>query len=251
MSGFNDLFIKRKVAVDAFVTISLLATMAIGDFLSAAIVIFIMAIAGAVVKVIPDAKSAEEEILSLVASTEKYSDHPLAKAIVASTTARGISIEEPKEFSSETGIGVMAKVKDASVYVGRFDYMMENNFTIPIEIEKAFINEEEQSRTCIVVAKNKNVIGLISLADEIRPETNDAITELNKLIGNPIHRKNVFNDRYKTVLRQRLWSVLPAPPSFRRDRVDGVASCLRAGLLEGNLHAGMLPHLIRRPLPLL
>lgn len=138
----------------------------------------------AVVNVIPNAKTTEKEILSLAASAEKYSDHPLAKAIVAATIARGISIEEPKEFSSETGIGVIAKVKDASVYVGRFDYMMENNFDIPIEIEKAFNYEEKLSRTCIAVAKNKIVIGLISLADEIHPETNDAITELNKLIGN-------------------------------------------------------------------
>lgn len=137
-----------------------------------------------VVKVIPDTKSTEEEVLSLAASAEKYSDHPLAKAIVVSTIARGISIEEPKEFSSETGIGVKVEVKDVSVCVGRFDYMMDNNFTIPVEFKKAFNYEEKQSRTCIAVAKNKNVIGLISLADEIRPETNDAITELNKLIGN-------------------------------------------------------------------
>lgn len=137
-----------------------------------------------VVKVIADIKSTEEEVLSLAASTEKYSNHPLAKAIVLSTIARGISIEEPKEFSSETSIGVTAKVKDISVCVGSFDYMIENNFAIPIEFKRAFINEENQSRTCIAVAKNKNIIGLISLADELRPETNYAITELNKIIGN-------------------------------------------------------------------
>lgn len=126
----------------------------------------------------------KEEILSLAASAEKYSDHPLAKAIVAATISRDIDIEEAKEFSSETGKGVRAKVKGASVYVGRFDYMVENNFIISREIEKAFNHEQIQSRTCIGVAKNKTVIGLISLADEIRPEANNFIKELSKLIGN-------------------------------------------------------------------
>ncbi|HHX61149.1 MAG TPA: cation-translocating P-type ATPase, partial [Epulopiscium sp.] len=83
-----------------------------------------------VVKIIPDAQIDQKEILSLAGSAEKYSDHPLAKPVLSIAIARGIPLEGPKEFSSETGRGVRAIVKGASIYVGRLDYMRENDFAI-------------------------------------------------------------------------------------------------------------------------
>lgn len=107
-----------------------------------------------VVKIIPDAQIDQKEILSLAGSAEKYSDHPLAKPVLSTAIARGIPIEEPKEFSSDTGRGVRALVQGASIYVGRLDYMRENNFAISKGIERAFYHEEKQSM-CMVSSCQK------------------------------------------------------------------------------------------------
>jgi len=91
----------------------------------------------------PSAGWAEGELLRLAASAERYSEHPLAKAIVEAARARGIALQEPSAFSAQTGHGVRARIGDREVVVGRPGVSLEVDGTPAGTIEIADLNKPE------------------------------------------------------------------------------------------------------------
>jgi Cu+-exporting ATPase len=72
-----------------------------------------------VTRIAPEAGFSENELLRLTASAERYSEHPLARAIVEAAAERGIGLEEPAEFSANTGHGVRAVIGGRVIEVGK------------------------------------------------------------------------------------------------------------------------------------
>jgi Cu+-exporting ATPase len=85
----------------------------------------------------------ESELLRLAASAERYSEHPLAKAVVAAAAERGIALEEPGAFSSETGLGVRAVIGGRQVVVGRPGVSITVDGSPAGTIEIADVNKPE------------------------------------------------------------------------------------------------------------
>ena len=125
----------------------------------------------------------EDDVLRLAAIAEKYSEHPLARSVMALSRERGIEVPDPDEFRAEIGMGVIAKWHDREILVGKEDFLRDKGVSITKDIEQKVSEQVEQGRTVIFVVNDMKTIGLIAIADEIRPETSQAIVSLKRNIG--------------------------------------------------------------------
>ena len=125
----------------------------------------------------------EDEVLRLAAIAEKYSEHPLARAVMALSNERCIEAPEPDEFRAEVGMGVTAMWSDKEILVGNDKYLQANNISIPKIIEQTVSDQTQQGRTAMLVANDRRPVGLIAIADEVRPETPRVISALKRDFG--------------------------------------------------------------------
>lgn len=117
----------------------------------------------------------EAESLSLAASLEANSEHPLAQAIVNSAKEGGQRLWPVSDFSAEEGQGVDGKVAGHLVKVGRADYV-----SAPEAWRQQAKGLAEAGKTVVYVQKDSAVIGLLALQDAPRPEAKAVLAELKK-----------------------------------------------------------------------
>jgi Cd2+/Zn2+-exporting ATPase len=127
---------------------------------------------------------ARNDIVQMAAVAEKYSEHPLAKAVLASAHEAGLETPDPDEFKVEIGKGVVAQWKGRELVVGQVDFLKAKGIPISAQTEAVVVSQTQQGRTAVLVAHGAQAVGLIAIADEIRPETKAAIAELHQVMGN-------------------------------------------------------------------
>ena len=135
----------------------------------------------ALMKVVTAAGFGEDEVLGLVASLERASEHPLAEAIVAGAKARGIELAEPSSFQATIGKGVAGKVNGRVVAFGNAALLAERGVDIS-NIENLQLAADElrrQGATAMFAAVDGAAAGLIAVADLIKGTTPDAIRALH------------------------------------------------------------------------
>lgn len=120
-------------------------------------------------------QAGEAESLSLAASLEANSEHPLAQAIVTSAKEGGQRLWPVSDFSAEEGKGVEGKVAGHLVKVGRADYV-----SAPDAWRQQAKGLAEAGKTVVYVQKDSAVIGLLALQDAPRPEAKAVLAELKK-----------------------------------------------------------------------
>ncbi len=123
----------------------------------------------------------KDEVLRLAAIAEKYSEHSLAKAVIVLARERALEVPDPDEFRIEVGKGVVSFHDGQDIVVGRDAFLREQGIVIPARIERAVTEQSDLGRTAILVARNREAIGLLSIADEVRAETVGAIAALKAL----------------------------------------------------------------------
>jgi len=128
-----------------------------------------------------DESLGDNQLLRLAASAEQDSEHPLAQAIVRYTRDRDIDIPHANQFKSDTAAGVSASVEGRVVKVGRLSAMREHGVEVPDGFEDKREAHLPGARTVVAVAVDNHAVGLIGLADEIRPEASEALASLRKL----------------------------------------------------------------------
>ncbi|NQT87099.1 cation-translocating P-type ATPase [bacterium] len=116
-----------------------------------------------------------DDILRLACIAEKYSEHPLGRAIMDAGKEKGLSIPEPDRFHSTAAMGVEAEWDGARIRVGKPSFLTEGGLRATPETERALVTQSERGRTAVLVARNDEVLGLLAIADEVRPEIPDAI----------------------------------------------------------------------------
>ena len=136
-----------------------------------------------VVEVVPLDGKSEDEVLRLAAIAEKYSEHPLARSVMALARERNIVVPDPDEFRIEIGMGITAKSGNRQILVGKEDFLRDKEVSITQETRRAISDLAERGRTVILVANDMKAVGLIAIADEIRPETSLAISSLRHSMG--------------------------------------------------------------------
>ncbi|MFZ2414066.1 MAG: cation-translocating P-type ATPase [Candidatus Cryosericum sp.] len=114
-----------------------------------------------------------------VASAEKFSEHPLGKAVLAYAQSQGITAEDPETFEMRAGKGVAATVHGHEVLIGEKTVGQEIIDSAP-ETE-AFIKEMQgKGKTALPVALDGKMLGVISVADVLRKEAKNTIAELKR-----------------------------------------------------------------------
>lgn len=119
------------------------------------------------------------DVLKIVASCEKLSEHPLAKAVVDKAKEVEIDIEEPQDFKMFPGKGVSCKNSYGQVYAGNSKFLSENNIDFNVDSELNQLKHE--GKASIIVALNDSVVGLIGLSDVIREDSKNMIENLHDL----------------------------------------------------------------------
>lgn len=127
----------------------------------------------------------ESELIRLAASAERYSEHPVGGAIVASAVERDISMADASEVEAVVGHGITAKVEGARVAVGTRSLMETEGIDLE-QFEPLWNDLEKEGKTVVAVASGGVPSGLIAVADPVKPDSASAISELKMLGLNPI-----------------------------------------------------------------
>ncbi|WP_428940387.1 heavy metal translocating P-type ATPase [Fontivita pretiosa] len=124
----------------------------------------------------------QDQLLRLAAAAEQFSEHPLARAIVAAAHARGLQIPEPESFNNEPGYGVVARVEGKTLLVGS-EEMLRARMTALAGEDQKYATDTGQTLVYVAVLHNGTIerLGVIALADEIKPDSAAAIQELHRL----------------------------------------------------------------------
>src|SRR3989442_867283 len=132
-----------------------------------------------VTDVIPVAGVEEAEILRLAAAADAQSEHPLATAVVQAAKQRALVVDPPSYFEAIPGHGVQATVGGRTVLVGNGKLLERNAVTLVLERDAEKLRAE--AKTALYVAADGRVLGLIAVADRIRPTAKSAVTALHDL----------------------------------------------------------------------
>lgn len=132
-----------------------------------------------VTDIVAIAQSNETDILQLAASLEKLSEHPLAQAVVKMAKEKNLVLSEVQDFQNLAGKGVQGKISGNSLMVGSPRLMKELNISTT-EAEAKIIALESEAKTVVCLAQDNKIIGLIAIADTIKPDAKEAITALIK-----------------------------------------------------------------------
>ena len=122
----------------------------------------------------------ENEVLRLTAGAEMQSEHPLGRAIVASATERGLSLPAIRDFDAIPGHGIVASADGQSVAIGNLALMDRDGINVQSLVGKAHELADEGA-TPMYVAIGDKPAGLIAVADPVKPESPEAIAELQAL----------------------------------------------------------------------
>lgn len=122
----------------------------------------------------------EEKLLSIAASLEKSSEHPLAEAIISAAEERSLTISEVKEFQSVTGQGVFADVQGVRYMAGNLRMLAAYHIEAKDWEEKAAALSE-QGKTPLYFADESHILGIIAVADTVKPTSRAAVARLKAL----------------------------------------------------------------------
>jgi Cu+-exporting ATPase len=122
----------------------------------------------------------ENELLSLAASLENASEHPLAQAVVNAAGARGLSLWETTGFEALPGKGVRGDVQGREIHIGHLDHVRSLGLTGMDQAEALAGQMADQGKTPVLIAMDGDLKGIIAIADKIRPETPEVVARLSK-----------------------------------------------------------------------
>ncbi len=144
--------------------------------------------------VVPAPSWTEEELLRLAASLERHSEHPLGRAVVDAADQRGIQPGPVREFAALTGLGVVGRLEQGRALVGRAQ-LLEDEGVDAGPLSKQADALEREGRTIVFVALGKNLAGLLAIADEIKPDSASAISQLHRM---GLHTMMLTGDNERT-----------------------------------------------------
>ena len=133
-----------------------------------------------VTDITPLGKVTLEEVLRNAASIEALSEHPLAQAVVKAALEKKITPQEVKKFKNIVGKGVIGVIGKNIFLVGSKRLMIEEKIDLK-EAQKAISKAEEEAKTLLIIAKDHKAIGVIAIADTIKPDAIVAIKKLHKM----------------------------------------------------------------------
>lgn len=123
----------------------------------------------------------DTKLLSLIASAEAKSEHPLGKAIVAYAKEKNVPIIESNNFKMTAGKGIYAEVSGHQFICGNERFLAENGIILDKEMHDELDKLRGQGKASILVAEQKECIGMIALSDILRAESKDMVSRLTAM----------------------------------------------------------------------
>lgn len=168
----NGFLVKQRIALETARTIDIVlfdktGTLTKGEF--------------GVIDMWSTSGSTTDEVLTLAASLDALSEHPIAKAVVAKAKKHGLPLREPKKFEALKGKGVRAKVEEKEIIIGGPALLESIGINIPYELSKKVDGAGKKGQTVVFTVRDKTLLGAIALADVIREESRDAILKLKEI----------------------------------------------------------------------
>jgi Cu+-exporting ATPase len=120
----------------------------------------------------------EEDVLRIAASLEQASEHPLAAALMAEVRKRALTVEAAQKFQSHTGKGITGEVGGQSAMVGNEELLRGQSVALPASAVSATNQMREAGQTVLFVAVAGQFVGLIGVADTVKPDAAAAVREL-------------------------------------------------------------------------
>lgn len=120
----------------------------------------------------------DDEFISIIASLEKKSEHPIAHAIVNYSKEKNLAIRDSSNFESIQGKGLKGSIDGTEYFVGNAKLIKE--LGIPFDLSK-IEQFTAQGKTPVILATKEKVLGFVMVADEIKAESKQAIENLHKL----------------------------------------------------------------------
>lgn len=120
-------------------------------------------------------------VLRLAAAVERHSEHPLAQAVVQKAEAEKIVIPPAQHFQARIGSGAEAWVEDQWIRIGRLSWLQEMGIPWDPSWSERVQNWESQGKTVIGVAQSQSLVGLLAIADPLKPTSPEAVQQLQQM----------------------------------------------------------------------
>lgn len=127
-----------------------------------------------------NSRSAISYLLTLAASAEKFSEHPLGQAIVEYANSQGLSLAPAVDFEALAGHGLKASVDGQQVVIGNDKLMVDQKIKTGT-LDKRAAKLADEGKTPIFVAVDGHIAGIIAVADTLKPEAHEAVQSLQKM----------------------------------------------------------------------
>ncbi|BAY59446.1 cation transporting ATPase (plasmid) [Leptolyngbya boryana NIES-2135] len=122
----------------------------------------------------------KDEVLRLAASVEAGSEHPLGEAIVRAATKNRLDLVSVKNFEAIPGHGIRGDVNSDRVVLGNRRLFREQGYAINSTVENLLTQLETEGKTAMLVGCNGLLVGVIAVADTLKPEAIEAVTGLKR-----------------------------------------------------------------------
>ena len=130
---------------------------------------------------VTDVEGEESDVLlSMAASVEASSEHPLAEAIVSEARLKNAKIWAAADFQSFPGLGASGRVGDRVIRIGNRKFMKENGIDLS-RVDARAAALEEEGNTVALVSRDDDVMGIIAVSDILKPDAERSIAELHRL----------------------------------------------------------------------
>ncbi len=173
----------------------------------------------------------EDELLLMAAEAEVVSEHHLGRTIVKEAEKRELKlIRKPKDVEILKGRGIQVTLNGKELYIGNRKGLLQFNKILSTIIEADAIEQEKRGNTVVVVADNEGILGLISIADQVRTEAAQALHELKAngiermvmLTGDNRHTANMV--ARQVGIKNVFAELLP------ENKVEKVKACMAKGV---------------------
>jgi heavy metal translocating P-type ATPase len=178
------------------------------------------------VRPLPGGPCTEEDLLALAAAAEAPSEHPIGQAIVAAARERGMDLLPVRNFRAQVGRGVTATVANWTVTVGSPDAAtLSGDPAITAMVE----GEQTLGHTAVVVSLDERPVGVLAVADRVRTEARQAITDLSATTEREPVLLTGDHPRAATALAARVGVVDVRAGLLPEDKVTAVQDLQRDG----------------------
>ncbi|MGH7502596.1 MAG: heavy metal translocating P-type ATPase [Longimicrobiales bacterium] len=122
----------------------------------------------------------ESQALALAAAVERDSEHPVARAILASAQERQLDVPAASEFEAIAGHGVRAQVDGRALEVGGPNLLRKRTVAPPPELKQAAAAAASKGQSAVYLVEDSRALAVFAIADAIRPESADAVRRLHE-----------------------------------------------------------------------